>query len=143
MIKTTFLSICFRVSSKTGHYTQVAWANSEEIGCGMVYYKSGKWYKTLVFCNYATGGNWRGSTMYEVGRACSKCPEGYSCEDGLCVRGTQLPPISTLSPPITASTQTPETTSVSVRPSTTPPSIGTKGDYCKVSKQHTMCKYRV
>ena len=26
-------------SSGTGHYTQVVWANTEELGCGMVYYK--------------------------------------------------------------------------------------------------------
>ena len=29
----------FRFNSGTGHYTQMVWANTEELGCGMVYYK--------------------------------------------------------------------------------------------------------
>ena len=29
----------YQFNSGTGHYTQVVWAASEELGCGMVYYK--------------------------------------------------------------------------------------------------------
>ena len=28
-----------RFNSGTGHYTQVVWADTEELGCGLVYYK--------------------------------------------------------------------------------------------------------
>ena len=80
------LKIFFRFSSGTGHYTQIAWADSEELGCGMVYFKEQDWYKSIVVCNYATAGNFGGEAMYEVGLACSKCPAGYSCQDGLCAQ---------------------------------------------------------
>jgi len=72
-------------NSGTGHYTQVVWANTEKVGCGVTYYKDGSWYRSLVACNYIKGGNFGGQAMYEVGAACSNCPTGYACEDGLCV----------------------------------------------------------
>ena len=31
--------ILFRWNSGAGHYTQVVWADTEELGCGMVHYK--------------------------------------------------------------------------------------------------------
>ena len=74
----------FRYPVRNGDYTQLAWAKSEELGCGMVYFKEGWSYKTLLICNYATAGNWIGKTMYEIGEACSRCPSGYLCLDGLC-----------------------------------------------------------
>jgi len=74
----------YRFDHGTGHYTQVVWADSEELGCGMVYYKDGSWFTSLVVCNYAPAGNFRDSSIYQVGQACSKCPAGYLCEDGLC-----------------------------------------------------------
>ena len=30
---------CARFSYGAGHYTQVVWADTEELGCGMVHYK--------------------------------------------------------------------------------------------------------
>jgi len=74
----------FRFDFGTGHYTQVVWADSEELGCGMVHFKDGRWFKTMVICNYAPAGNFQGNTVYEIGQACSGCPSGYMCEDGLC-----------------------------------------------------------
>merc|ERR1719456_647430 len=71
-------------SSGTGHYTQVVWADTEELGCGMVYYKGSSLYETLIVCNYAISGNWMGGEMYKSGDACSSCPDGYTCDDGLC-----------------------------------------------------------
>ena len=68
----------------TGHYTQVVWGESEELGCGQVYFLAGGWYESLTVCNYAQGGNWIGGKMYEEGEPCSMCPSGYSCNDGLC-----------------------------------------------------------
>ena len=53
-----------RFSSGTGHYTQVVWADTEELGCGMVYYKGTTYYETLIVCNYAKGGNFQGTFAY-------------------------------------------------------------------------------
>jgi len=76
----------FKFGYQTGHYTQVVWAESEELGCGQVMFKDGTWYKNIVVCNYAKGGNMQGAAMYEVGEPCSKCPSGYSCKDSLCAK---------------------------------------------------------
>merc|ERR1712227_1131541 len=76
----------YQFNSGTGHYTQVVWADSEELGCGLVYYKGDQYYETLVVCNYAKAGNFLGSAMYETGTACSNCPSGYTCDDGLCAK---------------------------------------------------------
>jgi len=76
----------FQFSSGTGHYTQVVWAETREVGCGLVYYLDGSWYTTLVVCNYAVAGNMAGGEMYKEGRSCSSCPvSGSGCQDGLCL----------------------------------------------------------
>jgi len=74
-----------------GHYTQVVWAQSEELGCGFTYYREGIWFRQLVVCNYAVAGNFMDHSMYLQGEACSQCPDvgrpdGYHCEDGLCAK---------------------------------------------------------
>merc|ERR1712080_54462 len=75
----------YAFSSGTGHYTQVVWAETTELGCGWSYFKDGSWYKSLVVCNYAKGGNMIGASMYQTGTACSACPAGTSCDsDKLC-----------------------------------------------------------
>jgi len=79
----------FVFSYGTGHYTQVGWAESEEVGCALVYYKNGMWYEELVVCNYAPVGNVAGGTMYLEGEGCSSCDEGFACDEefsALCAR---------------------------------------------------------
>jgi len=79
----------FKFSSGAGHYTQVVWADSEEIGCALVYFKDTSAlldYNNLVVCNYASAGNFQGAVMYQSGTACSACPTGYTCQDGLCAK---------------------------------------------------------
>jgi len=76
----------FKFDYNAGHYTAVVWAKTEEVGCGQVVYKEGAWYKNIVVCNYARGGNMVGSAMYQAGEPCSDCPSGYQCEDSLCVK---------------------------------------------------------
>jgi len=76
----------FKFGYQTGHYTQVVWAESEELGCGQVMFKDGDWYKNIVVCNYAKGGNMQGGTMYEEGEPCSACSDGYSCKESLCAK---------------------------------------------------------
>merc|ERR1712106_138607 len=73
-----------------GHYTAVAWAETEQVGCGRVYFEDNdQWFKHIVVCNYAVAGNTIGGVMYETGDNCSNCPAGYSCDttfDALCVK---------------------------------------------------------
>lgn len=74
----------FRFSFPTGHYTQVVWADTNKVGCGFTGYKaSNGQYHKLYVCNYGPAGNIIGTSMYQVGPACSKCPR--SCDNGLCV----------------------------------------------------------
>ena len=68
------------------HYTQLVWADTEELGCAVVYFKDSTWYNNLVVCNYASTGNFQNSPIYKEGPACSACPAGYRCEDGLCAK---------------------------------------------------------
>ncbi|KAJ8971424.1 hypothetical protein NQ317_018159 [Molorchus minor] len=74
----------------TGHFTQVVWAATTEIGCGMS--KSGDQKPLLsatyyVACNYGVGGNMLGAKIYTRGPACSQCKNGLKCNSdypGLC-----------------------------------------------------------
>jgi len=48
-----------------GHYTQVIWKNTTEVGCAISRYQRGfykDWY--LIVCKYKTPGNFRGQTPY-------------------------------------------------------------------------------
>jgi len=80
----------FVFSTDAGHYTQVVWAETEEVGCGWTYYAEqvGPFlaYKSLTICNYAKGGNAAGQAMYKTGAACSQCAQGYTCQDSLCTK---------------------------------------------------------
>jgi len=58
-----------------GHYTQVVWADSARVGCGLRYYKDGGWFAFLINCNYAVGGNMQGANMYLPGSPQSACPD--------------------------------------------------------------------
>merc|ERR1712215_20615 len=66
----------FKWNSACGHYTQVVWAETSEVGCGFSSNKAG----TNIVCNYAVGGNMIGGTMYKKGPGCSACPRGTSCD---------------------------------------------------------------
>ncbi|KAL3280249.1 hypothetical protein HHI36_017744 [Cryptolaemus montrouzieri] len=52
----------------TGHYTQVVWANTDNVGCGYTYFiKEGKFkYQKLYVCNYGPGGNIIGQNPYKT-----------------------------------------------------------------------------
>merc|ERR1711911_96327 len=70
-----------------GHYTQMVWADTTEVGCGLVNFlgKYGYYYTTLLVCNYAKAGNIPSGTVYQKGPACSACNAGQTCDNGLCV----------------------------------------------------------
>ncbi|XP_051164451.1 venom allergen 3-like isoform X1 [Leptopilina boulardi] len=51
---------------ETGHYTQMVWATSINIGCGYVNHMVGNRNTVLLVCNYGPGGNIRGGKIYEI-----------------------------------------------------------------------------
>merc|ERR1712179_495988 len=74
----------FKFAKSTGHYTQLVRADTDEVGCGLVYYKDGGMNDVSLVCNYKVAGNVRTGEMYRVGEACSACQANQSCNDGLC-----------------------------------------------------------
>jgi len=77
-------------SGVIGHYTQVVWAETYEVGCGAIHYPAKIGDTTypeskIYVCNYGPGGNWLGSPVYESGDAASNCPNAESTDyPGLC-----------------------------------------------------------
>ena len=53
------------------HFTQLAWANTEKIGCGLIWYKgtwkdsSKEYFVQKLVCNYYPMGNRMGRSMME------------------------------------------------------------------------------
>jgi hypothetical protein len=69
--------------SKVGHFTQVAWAKSRQIGCG--YTQCGSAF--IVACDYWPTGNYPSQVAYIEGSMadrCSNCKTGYACVNYLC-----------------------------------------------------------
>ncbi|PIC34968.1 hypothetical protein B9Z55_014469 [Caenorhabditis nigoni] len=77
--------------SGVGHATQMAWANTGGIGCGVKNCGKDKtkngMYKVVVVCQYKGPGNYMGQDIYKSGKTCSSCPSKTKCEKstGLCV----------------------------------------------------------
>uniref|UniRef100_A0A8C1R9K7 ShKT domain-containing protein n=1 Tax=Cyprinus carpio TaxID=7962 RepID=A0A8C1R9K7_CYPCA len=61
-----------------GHYTQVVWYSSYEIGCAVA--QCGSFY--FYGCHYYRAGNFRAVPPYSLGDPCAACPD--DCEDDLC-----------------------------------------------------------
>ncbi|NXW55472.1 CRIS protein, partial [Eurystomus gularis] len=66
-----------------GHYTQMVWHNSNQVGCGVAYCPNSK-YQYFYVCQYCPMGNIISSikTPYKAGAPCGDCPN--ACENGLC-----------------------------------------------------------
>lgn len=64
-----------------GHFTQLIWAKSPQVGCAMVNYKEGKFNAYLFACNYVYGNVLR-QTVYDSGPTGSACKSGVI--NGLC-----------------------------------------------------------
>lgn len=71
-----------------GHYTQIVWADTDEVGCGTAVCEEVQFAfpGTLTVCRYNRGGNYWNAYPYESGDGCSSCPSGYMCdaESNLC-----------------------------------------------------------
>ncbi|XP_063227592.1 venom allergen 5-like [Bacillus rossius redtenbacheri] len=78
-------------SHKTGHYSQLVWADTYLIGCGYsYYYDPAKGYTKMYVCNYGPGGNIIGLKPYTVGNpSCAVPSKRYQ---GLCA-ASGLPPL--------------------------------------------------
>ncbi len=74
----------YAFSHATGHFTQVVWAETSEVGCGSSKWFDGKYHRMLVVCNYGEGGNRLEKPIFLEGPACSACPGGTACKDSLC-----------------------------------------------------------
>lgn len=69
-----------------GHFSQVIWADTTQIGCAMSTFFDGSWYSYLVACNYYTAGNYQGQQVYPFGATASACPNGVDATfTGLCI----------------------------------------------------------
>nr|XP_050040928.1 scoloptoxin SSD976-like isoform X1 [Dermacentor andersoni] len=75
-----------------GQFTQMIWANTLYVGCGVATYTrsdnvGGFPYQRSVVCNYGPRGNVLGLPVYKEGYTCSLCSAGTTCDQttGLCV----------------------------------------------------------
>ncbi|XP_069461869.1 cysteine-rich venom protein-like [Ambystoma mexicanum] len=68
------------VDAQIGHYTQMVWARSNQMGCQVAF--CGKAF--IYSCIFCPAGNdyTRMGLPYEMGTTCKRCPN--DCEDGLC-----------------------------------------------------------
>ncbi|KAL8173278.1 UNVERIFIED_CONTAM: hypothetical protein K2H54_043802 [Gekko kuhli] len=68
---------------QTGHYTQMVWYRSNEVGCAWAHCP-GRGYEYYYVCHYCPAGNIIGSinTPYKTGRPCEDCPN--ACDNKLC-----------------------------------------------------------
>lgn len=68
---------------KIGHYTQVVWGDTTEVGCSIVHYEAELGGKVLpeskiYACNYGKAGNVKERPLYTEGPPASQCPDGPS-----------------------------------------------------------------
>lgn len=82
----------FQDRTYVGHFTQVVWANTSQVGCGWITYDdpegSVTWHNIHMFCNYVVGGNMNGASVFETGPTASDCDNGESQNyPGLCNAG--------------------------------------------------------
>lgn len=65
-----------------GHFTQMVWRRTNEVGCGVAYCPSNSSAQFFYVCHYSPPGNFKGQYPYKQGRHCGECP--HACEDDLC-----------------------------------------------------------
>ncbi|VDK74503.1 unnamed protein product [Cylicostephanus goldi] len=60
-------------------YTQIAWANTKDLGCAIAKCQS----SYTAICLYSPKGNIPNEVLYKTGGTCSACPSGTKCDSGL------------------------------------------------------------
>ncbi|XP_048203596.1 cysteine-rich secretory protein 2-like [Perognathus longimembris pacificus] len=76
-------------NAMVGHYTQLAWYSSYQVGCGVAHCLiKGTWNYYYV-CQYCPAGNLpsKKTKPYQEGTPCASCPN--NCENGLCTNGCE------------------------------------------------------
>lgn len=71
---------------KIGHYTQMVWATSHKIGCGIAFCSGGPWGHFYNYvCHYCPGGNIDTITQYpyKTGKPCADCDD-HCISEKLC-----------------------------------------------------------
>ncbi|XP_050039192.1 cysteine-rich venom protein-like [Dermacentor andersoni] len=61
-------------------FAQLAWAETELVGCGFKHYKVTTVSKAILVCNYHPGLK-PGAAIYKKGNPCSDCGGGLACDD--------------------------------------------------------------
>lgn len=71
-------------SARIGHYTQMVWQNTKQLGCAVQHCHD----MTFVVCHYSNQGNIFDERIYAKGKPCSQCDRDESCnpDEGLCYR---------------------------------------------------------
>ncbi|CAD5222708.1 unnamed protein product [Bursaphelenchus okinawaensis] len=97
-------------SSAGSMFSQVIWANTSSIGCGVQSCpnldSSSSFYAYIVVCFYQSAGDTTGQPIYAQGESCSQCPSGRVCDNGLCALSSETT-ISTTTPTTTITTTVP------------------------------------
>jgi hypothetical protein len=86
--------VTFPADKGAGHYTQVVWGNTYEIGCGGKKCPDGYWH---LVCQYNVAGNWNNTAVYQVATTgpggcatdadcTTQAADTCSTSDGLCNR---------------------------------------------------------
>ncbi|KAM3861054.1 cysteine-rich venom protein-like [Diretmus argenteus] len=66
---------------EVGHFTQVVWYRSNQVGCAVAYCPNAK-YKYFYVCQYCPPGNYQLTHPYKSGPSCGDCPN--ACDNKLC-----------------------------------------------------------
>jgi hypothetical protein len=84
----------YAFDSSTGHFTQIIWSTSNQLGCGVAQFTTGDGkFKNLFVCQYGPAGNILNYPIYAASeqQECD-CPNDYTCSNsvyvGLCCKPT-------------------------------------------------------
>jgi hypothetical protein len=81
-------SMACQTGKMCGHYTQVTWGQTREVGCGLTNCStiSGMTMANFMVCNYGPPGNYVGVNPFKKGPACTSCDSGrfYCTKNNLC-----------------------------------------------------------